>query len=120
NKSRRYEIQQGLSLLTCKGRPVDFRALVQKNNKGKWSITSIVGRIAGPNHFVSNLARGGSLNSVRDVLIQSKLPPNEIKRVQTKLRTLALQLAEGIDQHIAHHFGELGIDLAVETSGKVW
>lgn len=119
-KSRRYQIQQGLTLLTCKGRPVDFRALVQKNNKGEWSITSIVGRIAGPNHFVSNLARGGSLNSVRDVLIQSKLPADQIKRVESKLKTLAVRLAEGIDHHIPYHFGELGVDLAVENNGKVW
>lgn len=38
-KSRRYQIQQGLNLITNHGRPVDFRVLVQKNLEGTWSIT---------------------------------------------------------------------------------
>ncbi|UUZ93294.1 YheC/YheD family protein [Paenibacillus sp. P25] len=70
-KKVRYQVQQGLDLLSVDGRPVDFRALVQRGDKGQWGITSIVARIAGNHHFVSNLARGGSLTTVRDALARS-------------------------------------------------
>ncbi|WP_284646843.1 YheC/YheD family protein [Paenibacillus silviterrae] len=61
-KTGRHQIQQGLNLIQAGDRPIDFRALVQRDDTGSWTVTSIVGRIAGANHqFVSNLARGGTL-----------------------------------------------------------
>lgn len=72
-KTTRYQIQQGLTLIDNSGRPVDFRALVQKNRTGKWSVTSIVARIAGGSHYVSNLARGGSLSTVKDAVAKTQL-----------------------------------------------
>ncbi|RIX46340.1 YheC/YheD family protein [Paenibacillus nanensis] len=120
-KSVRYQIQQGLQLIEIGGRPVDFRALVQKNASGKWMITSIVARTAGSQHFVSNLARGGTLSTVSAAVTKSNLSSG-ISRLETsnKLRSAALQIAKGIDEHIPAHFGELGIDLALDKSGRVW
>ncbi|MFF2888853.1 YheC/YheD family protein [Paenibacillus sp. NPDC057967] len=120
-KSVRYQIQQGLHLIEIQKRPVDFRALVQKNATGKWMITSIVARTAGNQHFVSNLARGGTLSTVTAAVSKCNMNSN-INRLDTtgRLRNAALQIAKGIDTHIPAHFGELGIDLALDTSGKVW
>lgn len=119
-KSNRYQIQQGLTLIDHGKRPVDFRALVQKNASGKWTITSIVARIASNQHFVSNLARGGSLSTVREAIHRSNLPTSVKSDVSARLKRAALDIAQGIDTHIPAHFGELGIDLAVDNSGKVW
>lgn len=118
-KSTRYQIQQGLRLLEISQRPVDFRALVQKNLQGKWSITSIVARIAGNHRFVSNLARGGTLSTVREAIIKSNLTGNKAG-LQAKLKAAALDIAKGIDSQIPAHFGELGIDLAIDANGRVW
>lgn len=119
-KTNRYQIQQGLTLIDHSKRPVDFRALVQKNASGKWTITSIVARIASNQHFVSNLARGGSLSTVREAIHRSSLPTSVKSDVSVRLKRAALDIAQGIDTHIPAHFGELGIDLAVDNSGKVW
>ncbi|TVX92319.1 YheC/YheD family protein [Paenibacillus agilis] len=119
-KTNRYQIQQGLQLMENEGRPVDFRALVQKNAANEWSITSIVARTAGTQHFVSNLARGGTLSTVKDAVTKSNLAPNSRTDVYLRLKNASLEIAQGIDMHIPAHFGELGIDLAVDTSGKVW
>lgn len=117
-KSQRYQIQQGLNLLKVNDRPVDFRALVQRGETGQWAVTSIVARIAGNHHFVSNLARGGTLSSVKEALARSGsaaaaggLP---------KLRRAALQIAKGIETHVPGHYAELGIDLAIDTQGSIW
>lgn len=119
-KTVRYLIQQGLTLIEIGGRPVDFRALTQKNANGKWVITSIVSRTAGTHHFVSNLARGGTLSTVKDSVAKSNLPPMYRGDASSRLQRAALDIARGIDTHIPAHFGELGIDLALDTSGRIW
>ncbi|SDX19803.1 YheC/YheD family protein [Paenibacillus sp. CF384] len=119
-KTVRYQIQQGLHLIDIMGRPVDFRALVQKNETGKWALTSIVARTAGNHHFVSNLARGGTLSTVKEAVNKSNLSGSSAQDAPGKLQRAALEIAKGIDTHIPAHFGELGIDLALDASGRVW
>ncbi|WP_028612259.1 YheC/YheD family protein [Paenibacillus harenae] len=119
-KRVRYLIQQGLNLIEIGGRPVDFRALTQKNASGKWAVTSIVSRTAGPRHFVSNLARGGTLSTVRESVARSNLPAKFRGDASSRLQRAALDIARGVDTQIPAHFGELGIDLALDTSGRIW
>ncbi|OKP75735.1 hypothetical protein A3844_10255 [Paenibacillus helianthi] len=119
-KTTRYQIQQGLNLMELGRRPVDFRALVQKNGTGKWGVTSIVARTAGSNHFVSNLARGGTLSTVREAITKSNLPSGVKESSQVQLPRAALAIARGVETYIPAHFGELGIDLALDQSGRIW
>lgn len=83
-------------------------------------MTSIVARIAGGNHFVSNLARGGTLSSVKDAVSKCLLPSEVKNTAYVKLHRASLDIARGIDNLIPVHFGELGIDLAMDNSGKIW
>ncbi|CAM3741572.1 YheC/YheD family protein [Cohnella lubricantis] len=119
-KTVRYLVQQGLTLIESSGRPVDFRALAQKNGSGAWVVTSIVGRTAGSQHYVSNLARGGTLAGVRDSVAKSNLPQMFRGSAYARLKRAALDIAKGVDTRIPAHFGELGIDLALDTGGRVW
>ncbi|MEF3306503.1 YheC/YheD family endospore coat-associated protein [Paenibacillus sp. GYB003] len=119
-KQRKYQIQQGLHLIETGGRPVDFRALVQRGSGGVWGVTSIVARIAGSNHFVSNLARGGTLSRVKEALGKTNLSQQQQRSASAHLRKAALDIAKGIETQVKGHFGELGVDLAVDSNGKVW
>jgi hypothetical protein len=119
-KYQSFQIQQGLKLIEVNGRPVDFRVLVQRNELGEWSLTSIVARTAGQDNFVSNLARGGSLSKVQDVVGKSNLNPSNKSTLNSKLSIAALKIAKGIEMQVLGHFAELGIDLAVDSHGKVW
>ncbi|MGZ9583244.1 YheC/YheD family endospore coat-associated protein [Paenibacillus marinisediminis] len=119
-KTNRYQLQQGLTLMENAGRPVDFRALVQKNATGKWTLTSIVARTASVQHFVSNLARGGTLSTVKDAISKSNLTISARQDIFYRLQQAALDIARGIESNIPFHFGELGIDLAVDSSGHIW
>lgn len=112
-----YIIQRGLDLATFGGRQLDFRVLAQKNHWGSWSITSMVARIANNQHFVSNLARGGTIRKASDVIKELHLPK---KPTISKLKTIALTIAQTFEQLAQGHFAELGIDLALDKKGKVW
>ncbi|UHA72421.1 YheC/YheD family endospore coat-associated protein [Paenibacillus sp. 481] len=119
-KTNSYQIQQGLTLIENEKRPVDFRALVQKNATGKWTITSIVARVASNQHFVSNLARGGTLSTVKEAITSSELSSDSRTDIYVRLQRAALDIARGVETYIPLHFGELGIDLAVDEHGRVW
>ncbi|WP_170109493.1 YheC/YheD family protein [Melghirimyces profundicolus] len=115
--SPRYIIQRGLNLVTCDGRPVDFRVLVQKNGKGQWAVTSIVGRIANDQDIVSNLARGGTLRKAADVL--SSVQAINKPTIQ-HLRQRALEISQTFEQLSQGHFAELGVDLVLDKTGHLW
>lgn len=112
-----YIMQQGLNLLTYDQRPIDFRVLVQKNGKGQWSVTSTVCRVANDQHFVSNLARGGTIRKAYDVLQEMDTPT---KPSVQQLKQIAIQIAQHFEQLAEGHYAELGIDLAIDEKGKIW
>ncbi len=118
-RAGKFQIQQGLNLIQVNGRPVDFRALVQKNISNRWKVTSIVARTAGNNRFVSNVAQGGTVSTVGVTVNKSNMNGNK-KGVSTRLKQAALTIAGGIDTKIPFHFGELGIDLALDQDGRIW
>lgn len=120
-KQRQYQLQQGLSVIQIGPRPVDFRALVQKNATGNWSITSIVARTAGDEKFVANLASGGTIDTVINTLPRTNLLQHiSSEEMLISLKRAAISIAEAIDRNIDAHFGELGVDLAIDVQGKVW
>lgn len=112
-----YLIQQGLNLLKYDGRPIDFRVLVQKNHKGEWIVTSVVGRIANNENIVSNLARGGTLRKGSDLL---KDLGNVPKPTHSQLKWKAIEIAASFEKIAEGHYAELGIDLAIDQQGKIW
>jgi hypothetical protein len=118
-RAGKFQIQQGLNLITVGDRPVDFRALVQKSISNRWKVTSIVARTAGNNRFVSNIAQGGSVGTVRQTVGKSNMS-GSTKGVSARLEKAALTIARGIETRIPYHFGELGIDLALDQGGRVW
>ncbi|QZT34783.1 YheC/YheD family protein [Caldalkalibacillus thermarum TA2.A1] len=113
-----YIIQEGIPILQLKGRPVDFRALMQKNRQGKWSVTSMVARIGAENRFVSNISRGGEVAKLVETLQKCQIP--EIKQIRRSMITIAKRVCQVIDQSLDDHFGELGVDLALTHSGRIY
>ncbi|MED0672355.1 YheC/YheD family endospore coat-associated protein [Aneurinibacillus aneurinilyticus] len=120
-KNQPYLMQQGLHLIKARGGIVDFRALVQKNKRGTWSITSIVGRSAPTSSsIVSNVAHGGTILSLGSALAAAGFPPITCKSIGASVRQHALLIAQLFEQCTEGHYAELGIDLGVDKKGKVW
>ncbi|WP_058301636.1 YheC/YheD family endospore coat-associated protein [Gorillibacterium timonense] len=116
---RRYLLQEGIELIEVEGLSTDFRALVQRDDTGQWEVTSIVARISAKNTFVSNLARGGKLAPMKDAITRSNLAGPHREAAIAGLRKAALDIAQSLEKQIDAHFAELGIDLAVDTRGRV-
>ncbi len=117
--NRSYLVQQGLQLIHYQNRPIDFRILVQKNRIGEWAITSMVARIANDQHIVSNLAQGGTQNKVMETIhLADAVLAKKITRHHFK--SYALSITKQLEAVIQGHFAELGIDIGLDTKGRLW
>ncbi|HET7577941.1 MAG TPA: YheC/YheD family protein [Bacillales bacterium] len=116
---QRYIIQQGLPLIEHNGRPLDFRMLVNKGRSGDWKITSGVARVSSEEQFVSNLARGGAAYSVQTIL-EEVFPKKHALQIRKLFGELALEIANTLSLEAEGHYGELGVDLAIDQQGKPW
>lgn len=115
-RRRSYLVQQGISLMTYKGDPVDFRVSIQKNGRGKWQCTGMVGKVARKNAIVTNLHCGG--RSVR----ASKLFEEwgwDAKEMERKIAALGVAIAETLDRKLPH-IADLGLDIAVDGQQHPW
>jgi glutathione synthase/RimK-type ligase-like ATP-grasp enzyme len=118
-RNRIYIIQQGISLTTHQSRSMDFRALCHKNQHHLWEVTSLVARISGEAQFVSNIARGGKttkpFNTLKPIF-QKKMA----KEIILLMKELSIEAASVVSSQSDGITGELGIDIGVDQSGKVW
>ncbi|WP_449539287.1 YheC/YheD family endospore coat-associated protein [Ferdinandcohnia sp. Marseille-Q9671] len=115
-KQQTFIVQQCMSLLLLNEKPLDFRILCQKQDSEKWRLTSAVARVSSKDQFVSNLARGGEIQRVHDVLVEN-FDVKQIPHIKRLLKDLALEVASIIDCTADGIFAELGIDLALDSSG---
>lgn len=116
---RQYIMQQGLHLMTINKEILDFRALVQKNQLGEWNIISIVARVSNEKNIVSNIARGGTIHPLTDALNSLDIPL-PVVHTRRKIRQTSLMVAKSLEQYLPGEYGELGIDLALDTKGNLW
>ncbi|MBB3108416.1 glutathione synthase/RimK-type ligase-like ATP-grasp enzyme [Paenibacillus phyllosphaerae] len=116
-KGRRYLIQKGIRLATIGGRPIDYRVKYVKED-GVWRIRAIVGRLAKPGLFVTNLCRGGELLSGSEGIRRS-LSPGKVASKKREMRVLT-HIATGILESRFPGIGQLGFDFGIDRNGKLW
>lgn len=116
--SRPYLLQEYLQLHSMNGMAYDVRSLVQKNGRGNWEHTGMAVRVGKPGSITSNLHGGGTAEDVTDFLSREF---GEMKSYQL-IDTIAM-LSKHIPSILESYHGrlaELGIDLGIDTSGRVW
>ncbi len=115
--NRRYLIQQGLKLNYLRGSTFDIRAIVQKNGEGQWQISGKAVRVGRRGNITSNLHTGGRAYSVTSVLQHSF--GEKAEQIEQELDQLAIRVAQVMNKH-AGPLCDLGLDMGVDVSGKVW
>ena len=114
---RSYLIQRGIRLATIRGRPIDYRVKVVKQG-GSWKTRAMVGRLARPGLFVTNLCRGGTqLPSA--VGIRRSLSASAVRRKKNEMRHLTRLCVEQMERHFPG-VTQLGFDYGIDRSGKIW
>lgn len=116
-KKRTYLIQQGIALATISGRPIDYRVKVVKQD-GLWEFRALVGRIARPGLFVTNLCRGGTQVKARQGL-QMSLFGNKVSSKLAEMRRVT-RLCTAILEAKYPGIGSLGFDYGIDYNGRIW
>ncbi|MCG0237866.1 MAG: YheC/YheD family protein [Firmicutes bacterium] len=115
-----YLVQQGLRLEVMDGRTADIRILMQKDGRGRWRVTGMGARLGAPGRYTSNLHTGGQGVPVRWLL--GRLLPGDWARqreVEAAARDLAFRICRVLEAETGP-LGELGIDLGLEPTGRIW
>lgn len=113
---RSYLLQRAIRLAQINGRPLDYRVKIV-NRGGKWIIRAMVGRLARPGLFVTNLCKGGTQLRA-DYAIRRSLHVSP-----AKLKKEMLSLTHHCTGMLVRSFpglGQLGFDYGVDSQGKIW
>ncbi|MCR3921339.1 MAG: YheC/YheD family protein [Firmicutes bacterium] len=119
-RKKKFILQQGIRLLTYKNRLFDMRVLMIKNKDGKWMVMSNYARIAKVGFTITNYSAGGECDFYNNLYpdlcnFYGKLVIPDYDQIAA----VALQIAAVVEREFGQ-FGELGLDLAVDSNGRLW
>lgn len=114
----KYLIQPYLRLTTKEGIPFDIRLLVQKNSSGKWVTTGKAIRMGAKHSITSNLHGGGKAIAFEKFCYQN-YSSADIDDISIHLSTIEKWLPEYLEK-VHGPLLELGIDVGIDMSRKVW
>lgn len=116
-RKRSYLIQRGIYLATIAGRPIDYRVKYVKVD-GTWTIRAMVGRLARPGLFVTNLCRGGTLMSAAQGISRS-LSTRLVGVKKREMRNLTRTSTALLESRYPG-IGQLGYDYGIDRKGHIW
>ncbi|MCL6597292.1 MAG: YheC/YheD family protein [Alicyclobacillus macrosporangiidus] len=113
-------LQEGVPVAQFRGRPFDVRIVLQRDGSGAWKRTKMFVRVARAGEFTANLASGGVAMPLDAVLREAFASEEHRRRIRSQVRRAAGWVASVIESQCGKPLGELGVDLAIDESGKVW
>jgi len=119
-KGKPYVVQQGLNLSRYRGSVFDIRIIYQKNGRGDWQIGKKFARIAPGSSSISNLSRGGRVETSRHLMKALYKKKNLIDEKNAAISQLCKLIAFTFDIEGAGNFGELGLDIGIDKKGQPW
>lgn len=113
-----YVAQQGIRLIEIDSCPIDFRFHLTKNGNNNWIVAAIGAKKSGKGSVTTHIRNGGQLMTPEQVLRQ--IYGSRAEQVLTNAKEAAIKLAEGIENNYNHLLGELGFDIGIDQSEKIW
>ncbi|GGF98798.1 YheC/YheD family endospore coat-associated protein [Paenibacillus abyssi] len=113
-RKERYIVQQRLPLATYNGSPFDLRVSVQRSHDGNWQVTGIAAKVAAKDLFITNVAQGGSVYRIEDVLQQ--YPELNIAQVRSDITSFCLRTVHHLSGYLPH-LADAGFDIGITANG---
>lgn len=120
-QSKPYIVQEGIDLIKYQHSNFDIRIIFQKNGQGEWIISKKFVRVAAPKSSISNLSSGG--RSERSVVVLRHIFQSNKSLIEEKNREmvrLCTMVAHTLEANSGKIFGELGLDIGIDKSGRLW
>ncbi|MED4583175.1 YheC/YheD family protein [Brevibacillus choshinensis] len=111
-------VQQGLNLELLPNRVTDIRLLIQKNEKGQWSVTGCGVRMGESGSSTSNLHGGGRAIPFHR-LVTKRFGEERAQQILRECHHMAHQVAFVLEEKFGRMM-EFGLDIGVDVDGKSW
>ena len=111
-------LQQGIRLVKYKNRPMDLRVLMVKGKDGSWNAVYNQARLAQKGTVITNTSLGGEVMNYSAIYSALKKRYPDIPS-DKEIKDICMLIACTIEKEFGS-FGEIGIDIAVDKTGKVW
>ncbi|UKS66750.1 YheC/YheD family protein [Rossellomorea marisflavi] len=108
-------IQQGINLIEDDHRPLDFRVHTNKDDEGRWHVSAIAAKVAGSGSVTTHAKSGGEVKVLSELFAE-----DERHVIETRLKDAAIRLSHSIEANMEGYVGEIGFDLGVDESGRIW
>lgn len=118
-KREGFLLQETINIKKYLNRTVDFRFLCHKKDYQQWKVTSAIARVSSESQFVANLAKGGKVRHIRE-LLNELYGSNESLHLRKLMAELSLEIVNSLCLYAGGNFGEFGIDLALDEEGYPW
>lgn len=120
-RNRRYLVQQAIDLLRFEGRLADFRVIMQKDFSRQWNCTGIITSMGAVRGICSNYpAKDSIFLSFEEFCARYLgLSPTATAAKKQEVIETCIKACEVLDRP-GLHFGDVGIDLAMDTSLHPW
>ncbi|MBP1934498.1 YheC/YheD family protein [Ammoniphilus resinae] len=116
--SKTYIVQRYIPLSTIDDSPFDLRVMVQRKKGVPWTITGKLAKVAGTNHFITNVARSrGYILPALSALTKS-FSNKKAAAILKKLDRICLSAAKQLEA--AYGFQTIGFDIAIDQKGNPW
>ena len=112
-------VQRYIHTRTKNDEPYHFRAHVQKNGEAKWQLTHIYPRIGNKKSNLSNIATEGRVEDFPTFLI-NEFGDKQGTEYKEKILQLSIDIAQHLDKLYGLSLDELGIDFAIDDTGRIW
>lgn len=116
--SRKYILQDYLTLTSTTGEAFDIRSLMQKNHEGHWQHTGMAVRRGAPGSITSNLHGGGSAGEALPFL-RKEYGEEKAVHIHSTIHDLSHQISPYLEERYGRLL-ELGIDFGIDQQGRVW
>lgn len=117
----RYLVQKAIPLATYRGRPFDLRVQVQKDALGKWMLTGVGARVAGPNRIVTHVPNGGTAKAFDTVLNEAFNQSISINNdINKQLLYITGAVPEVLERELKIELAILSMDIGIDNNGKLW
>ncbi|MBT2720740.1 MULTISPECIES: YheC/YheD family protein [unclassified Bacillus (in: firmicutes)] len=116
-KKESYLAQAFIKSTTKKGLATHFRLHVQKNEEGKWALTTIYPCIASEG-FTANLSNGG-YTTMFEIFLKKEFG-GEYYNIKRYMEHFAVVFSEHFDRLYDGSLDELGIDIGLDSIHRIW
>ncbi|RUS47268.1 YheC/YheD family protein [Cohnella sp. AR92] len=117
-KKRVYLVQRGIRMVRLGNRPIDYRVMIQRNEKRKWEVTGSLARVAHPGKAVTNGSQGGTIYPSRTMLDRIA-GSRRGAAILGEFRGLAHLSARRLAK-VYPKLNELGLDIAMDNQNRSW